>query len=957
MRRLAPACGSSILLWLYRVRYLWSMADGDSLQGSRGYGRSESVRSVVSRSWRLADHWASLLCLSGLAAVLLAVYWPAASMQGVFYVGDIYRLNYPARQVYAQGLAQGHVPLWTPDALGGYPILAEGQTGAYYPLNLLLHRLFPLPWALNYSILLAFWIAGAGTFAYARSLGLRRGAAWTAGCAFMLGGFLPGHLDHVNMLIAAAWLPLLLWAVQRACKQPRPGTWTLVAVLFALQGLAGHPQVSLLSAVLACAHAAFGPFPGQGRYRWLGQTAQVALCVGTLCAGAALASVQWAPTFELTRLSQRGQGLDSDFFTSFSLHPLQWITMLWPFVRGNPFPSISLETIGYMGALPLVFALLAPWRCQDRVVLFWSLAGVAGLILALGHWNPAYRVLLHVPLLNMFRAPARYLLWVDLAVAVLAAVTVDSFLAPLEPGSKPAAVALGALVLLGLAGLSLSRVSVEGLVAAWRYLPLLWLLGCAALIGALRLRPSRHLWFGFVLALLLGDLGAFNAVYNRTYNAIMPPADFMRPPDALRFLQADAGQEPYRIYTLERIVPVLSVMRESLYPNIQLLHGVQSLNGYYPLVPEPQQWLLGNLNPRLLDLLNVRYVLIPQLLPVDEATEFYDTEDPFAPSIAGRTFEVPAQEVSALEVEGYLSHSAELTDGTAVAEIVLEGTNGQQFTWTLRAGFDLAEWAYLRDDVQKIIRQRQPSTTVRTWPAQSGFPPRQHVGQTYLAHEVLKEPLVVQRIVVRPLIPQAYVRLERLRLIDPSGHGRLLSSLVGEGDHVLVYRSADVAIYRNENAGPRAFLVHQARVAPTEQVAEQLLMAPEFDPRREVILQQGDALAGEAEPGDRVTIESYEPERVRVRVQTAAAAYLVLADSYYPGWIARLDGQPVAIRQADVCLRAVAVPAGEHVIEFTFAPISWRLGSAVSGIGWAAGLAILALDWRRMAGRKMMMGV
>lgn len=901
------------------------------------------------------ERWGSLVCVLALAGLVVGLFWPAATVRGVFFVGDIYRLGYPARYEYALALRQGRVPLWTPHSLAGYPVLAEGQTGAYYPLNLLLYRLLPLPAALNYSVLLALWMAGAGMFLYVRSLGLRRGPAFLAACTFMLGGFLPGHLNHLNMLAAASLLPLLLWAAERATSQGRWRGWALVGGLFGLQGLAGHPQISLLSGLLVVGYAGVGPLaggPGGLRRR----AGQVAWSVAALTFGAALAGVQWLPTYELTRLSQRGQGLDVEFFTSFSLHPLRFATMLWPFMEGNPYPLVSLETIGYVGALPLLLVAAALPRRRNRVVLAWTAVAAVAFLLCLGRWNPAYRYLIHVPVFNMFRAPARYLLWLDLAIAILAAVGMDRLLALTRPtlsgGERWPWLAGGLALALG-AALWLTRLPLEQLVSCWRFLPLVWLAGGGALIAALLWRPPARAWAALAVALLVADLYAFNGVYNQTYNATMSPAELSRIPASLDFLQREAGDQPYRVYTSEEIVPVLPVMRESLYPNIQALHQVDSLNGYYPLLPEPQRWLLENLNPRLLDLVNVRYLLIPQVLPVDAASEAYDTNDPFAPSIVGRSFDLPDVRVAALEVEGYLSHSADLTTGTPVCTITVQGDAGAEATWTLRAGVELAEWAYKRDDVEEVIGHDLPPAIVRSWPAQSGFPPREHVGLAFGAEYSLPRETLARRISFQPLIPGAFVHIERVRLVGPEGERQLLSAVAGEGDHVLVCRSSDVAIFRNEEAGPRAFLVHRTRVAQSEEEARELVAAPGFEPWREAVLMGGSQMDGEPLPEDDVAVEVHEPEYVRVRVRTARAGYLVLADSYYPGWQARVEGQRAAVERADVALRAVAVPPGEHIVEFRYAPTSWRVGAAVSGAAWVLLLGAAALRLtRRRVGRR-----
>ncbi|MGQ9682470.1 MAG: YfhO family protein [Anaerolineae bacterium] len=889
--------------------------------------------------------------LLGLGLALLLLYWPVATARASFFVGDIFRLGYPARHEYALGLAKGNVPLWTPNALAGYPVLAEGQTGAYYPPNLLLHSLLPVVPAMNYGILFALWLAGVGMVFYVRSLGVRPVAAFGAACAFMLGGFLPGHLNHLNMLAAVAWLPWLLWAVEEATRRPAPWRYGLIAVFFGVQGLAGHPQVSLLSALIVAPYAALGPLGSLHPLSWRRQLGQVACCGVALAGGAALAAVQWLPTYELTRLSQRGQGLDPEFFTSFSLSPAHYITMLWPFLRGNPYPLTSLETIGYVGILPLLLAATVPLRRRDRATRCWAGVALLGVALSLGRWNPLYRLLMYVPVFNMFRAPARYLLWVDLAVAVLAAMGFDSLL-PEErdaTAGRRFRVPAEGVALIGLGGWWLGRVDLDSLLVVWRWLPLaLLILGCGLLV-AVRWRPQPRLWAGLCLGLLLADLWAFNGVYNQTYNAVVAPAEMEGAPRVLELLEQDADDRMYRVLTSEEILPVLSVMRESLYPNIQLLHGVQSVNGYYPLMSGPQRWLWNNLNPRLLNLLGVRYILVPQLLPVDEATELYDTTDPFAPPVVGRAFDLPAVLVAELEVEGYLSHSADLEDGTPVCEVVLRGAAGRQEIWTLRAGDELAEWAFLRDDVRLVVKHRLPAQIARRWQGRSGFPPRDHQALTFLARRRLDTAMAVEQIEVRPLVPSAYVHVERVRLFGEDGAGRLLSEIVGEGDHVLILRTPEVAVFRNEHAGPRAFLVHRARVARDEEEAQRWTAAPDLRPQEEVILLEGMPMDGSPLQDDRVSIVDYAAERVVLRTQSAAAGYLVLADSYYPGWIATVDGQAAQVLRADVALRAVQLGAGDHEVVFEFRPSSHRLGALASSVALAGIVGLMATSvvrWR-----------
>ncbi len=495
--------------------------------------------------------------------------------------------------------------------------------------------------------------------------------------------------------------------------------------------------------------------------------------------------------------------------------------------------------------------------------------------------------------------------------------------------------------------------NVDSLIAMWRWLPLvLGLLSLAWLALAWWRKVSYETLAPLALALIIADLIAFNAVYNRTYNQTMPLKEFTALPRSLSFFRSQPGI--YRLQTHEEIVPVLPVMRESYYPNLSLIHDLPASNGRFPLVPERYTRYVEQMTPHMLDLLGVKFFLIPQVLPVDEASEFYDLEDPFTLNPVGRILSIPPTEVVAVEVESYLSHSVAWSDGYPVAEIRLRGAEGERQKITLRAGWHTAEWAYDRSDVSITVRHRQ-APVVRSWPARSGFPPEEHTGYVYSARFQLPSPLTVNTVEVRPLVPFAYLRIERLILVDKAGTRHQLSHLVNMGDHTLAYRSEDVAIYANHDALPRAFVVHSARAISDDVETLRILRDPAFDPRAEVLLAATEGALPEAhnqdaaasatnatlESADQVDLLVYDTCRVVLKVRTAVDGYLVLTDSWYPGWRVLVDGKNSPILRADLIFRAVYLPAGEHTVEFIYNPRSFTIGLGIS----AAALLLLAGVW------------
>jgi hypothetical protein len=83
----------------------------------------------------------------------------------------------------------------------------------------------------------------------------------------------------------------------------------------------------------------------------------------------------------------------------------------------------------------------------------------------------------------------------------------------------------------------------------------------------------------------------------------------------------------------------------------------------------------------------------------------------------------------------------------------------------------------------------------------------------------------------------------------------------------------------------------------------------------------------------RVTVRSYEADRVIVDVLADEAGILLFQDTWYPGWKATLDGVETPILQTGLGIRAVAVPRGCHEISMEYRPGSFRLGLGLSLLG------------------------
>jgi Bacterial membrane protein YfhO len=154
-----------------------------------------------------------------------------------------------------------------------------------------------------------------------------------------------------------------------------------------------------------------------------------------------------------------------------------------------------------------------------------------------------------------------------------------------------------------------------------------------------------------------------------------------------------------------------------------------------------------------------------------------------------------------------------------------------------------------------------------------------------------------------------------------------------------------IRVFEVPDSLPRAYVVSRSRTAQVDE-ALSLVMQPDFDAAHEVVLSPSATTpALEAAMGS-ARILPAGPDRVRLEVESSGEGFLVLVDSYDPGWHATVDGRGVDVLRANVAFRAVAVGAGRHVVEMMYRPRSLVVGGAWSVASFLA-LGIAALMNRR----------
>jgi hypothetical protein len=191
-----------------------------------------------------------------------------------------------------------------------------------------------------------------------------------------------------------------------------------------------------------------------------------------------------------------------------------------------------------------------------------------------------------------------------------------------------------------------------------------------------------------------------------------------------------------------------------------------------------------------------------------------------------------------------------------------------------------------------------------------------------------------------------------------------IEGLQGKREDLL--KENTIKLYKNLNPLPRAWLVKDFKVLDPKEILP-MVTQNEFRPDREVLLEEEPKWEGEAIDGRRgpplrkkndggeplsgltqkVGIISEKNNRLQLLVNSTEDNFLVLSDTYYPGWKAFVDGTPKKIYRANYAFRAVPLNAGTHRVEFVYHPLSFKLGALFTFLGMIGCLIMASIPRRK----------
>ena len=554
-----------------------------------------------------------------------------------FLITDPIRQQYPWKKLTVDVEKRFELPLWNPYNFSGTPHLANFQSAAFSPFNLIF---FIFPFSISWSILIFLQpvLAAGFLFLYLDNLKLRKIASLFGAVAFAFSGFSIAWMEWGNILATAMWLPLIFLAIDKIFDKSQNSNskslfskikWPLVFILSGIFSLfSGHLQIFFYLLCFSIFYILFKWALNNKSLKTLG------IFIFSYILFFILSLPLVLPALQLISLSARNIDQGNWMIEGWFI-PLQNIVQfIVPDFFGNPATLNYFgvwnygEFIGYIGIAGIVFAFIAILLKRDKTTLFFLTVLILSLVFAFDNFISKLPFRLSIPFISTSQ-PTRLIFIVDFTLSILAAFGLDYFLK--EKRIKKVlfvlvlffAIFIFAWVFVLIGGLSL--ITSENLLVAKRNLifPTVLLL-TTSLLSVLYLLKEKvripnkiveYFPFLFILVLVF-DLFRFGLKF-----LPFTTSEYLYPSTKIiNFLQEN--KENFR---------VMETNSEIFPPNFSIMHKIQSVDGYDPLFLLSYAQLMAaigrqepnisppfgfnriitpqNYNSKFINLLGVKYVL------------------------------------------------------------------------------------------------------------------------------------------------------------------------------------------------------------------------------------------------------------------------------------------------------------------------------------------------------------
>jgi hypothetical protein len=340
---------------------------------------------------------------------------------------------FPGRFFMSETIRNGIFPLWIPYQSMGLPVHGDPQAGTFY-LPLWIISIFttysPFTWGIEY--MFHAFMGGVGFFMFAEHFTNNKEIRFIAAIIFMLSGFYIGNVQHISWIIAATWIPWILWTTIHFLKNPNIKNGLFIALFFSLLFSGGYPGFWIITFYIILVLGVYyliidRKIHDKKYFKSLIINSLILIFVLIILILPALISF-----LEIKNYITRGIPLAYDLQISCSYSPKSFLSLFFPFIACTESAfienDISMASI-YVGITALPFLIAGLTSKQNQLNRFFIGLGIIALLLSMGKYLPFHRWAFHlIPFINMMRLPSIFRLFVIIPLIILIIKGIELFL-------------------------------------------------------------------------------------------------------------------------------------------------------------------------------------------------------------------------------------------------------------------------------------------------------------------------------------------------------------------------------------------------------------------------------------------------------------------------------------------------------------------------------------------------
>lgn len=813
----------------------------------------------------------------------------------------------------------GELPLWDRFQGLGVPMLANIQSKVFY-IPFWIYIFLPNRLATLFLFLLHVSFTGICMYYLLVYNKMQGNIAFYGGFIWMFSNAIIFRINHINIMLALSWIPILILLVQKLCDTQKNKYAIILGLALSMQCFAGFIQTALYCDIFIFLFFMIYSFWKKSQFKRIFMQ-----CFLFVFVYLGVSSIQLIPLVELMMFSGRNE-ISYEYFASYSIYPFQILQLFFPLISGgwaHNVSAIEFPTDLYIGIMPLILIIYALVHLKNknsiRVCLFFSF--ITFLLACSPQIGFLGKIIYNIPFLGSFRVQGRFIAFFVFSLLIVSCISLSYIIDRNDYEGLFHACILTLFFSLGimLCGLGMSQTKIIneelrdyyssfGTYRNTLIMCIIYTCLCFALKGGFHINSKKFLNYFFVMIILFqfGDTYFFNYdkevdVYRVPYIMNNPSIESYLEEEVVKFIKEQPFIEQYKVYSMGD-EPAGLFQSWSEYNDISVIKTYNSFDNpnYIKFMTEGNLGILknGNLfaqvNPTVLSSIGVKYIV----------SDYFEEDGLAVNRIIGKGDTIFS-----------LKEMVNLNTGEV---------------YPISGGFQDDCWYKVTMNYK--AESGMEGVYLDFYGGNGAYDSMEVTCNAMRLEQ--KEGQVIIYIGTESNIPKDTV----LRIINFSSGDLLIKEMQIEecitkrddSYYKIVYQDDKYRVYENPEACP--ILFSPKNIIGMDKVDEYI-----YDNQAAINFIEEAYI----ENSEKINMKCAETEirdivvrgnKVSGQVSCDGETYIIMNQNYYPGWKAYIDGIKVDIELVDSVLCGVKVPQGEHEVCFSFESNSFNLGALISGI-------------------------